>query len=66
MKKKEFDELILSVKQAGRIRRGELQASRWLTLKPSDFQRTKGAYLRRQRSRGKLPKTERSVSPREL
>jgi putative transcriptional regulator len=36
MKKPDFAKLVLSVKQAGRIRRGEMKASRVFNLKPVD------------------------------
>jgi putative transcriptional regulator len=36
MKKADFAKLVLSVKQAGRIRRGEIKASRVFNLKPVD------------------------------
>ena len=36
MNKIEFAKLVLSVKQAGRIRRGEMKASRVFNLKPVD------------------------------
>jgi putative transcriptional regulator len=37
MRKQEFDKLVESVKQAGRIRRGEMKASRRFTFKPADI-----------------------------
>ena len=37
MRKEEFDQLIDSVKQAGKIRRGEMQPSRTFTFDPSDI-----------------------------
>jgi putative transcriptional regulator len=37
MKKQDFDNLIKSVKQAGRIRRGEIKASRIFKFKPADI-----------------------------
>jgi putative transcriptional regulator len=37
MNKKEFEKLISSVKQAGKIRRGEMKASRVFDLKPMDI-----------------------------
>ena len=36
MNRKEFDKLVASVKQAGKIRRGEMKASRVFDLKPVD------------------------------
>lgn len=36
MRKKDFDELLVSVSQAGRIRRGKLKASRTTTFHPAD------------------------------
>ena len=36
MNRKEFDQLVASVKQAGKIRRGEMKASRVFDLKPVD------------------------------
>jgi len=35
MKKKDFDKLIRSVKQAGQIKRGKLKPSRIFVLKPA-------------------------------
>lgn len=37
MKKKDFDKLVISVKQAGRIKRGKLKASRVFQFKPADI-----------------------------
>ncbi len=37
MNKRDFDKLAASVKQAGKIRRGELKASRVFDLKPMDI-----------------------------
>ncbi len=37
MNKKEFEKLVASVKQAGKIKRGELKASRVVDLKPMDI-----------------------------
>jgi len=37
MNKKEFEKLVASVKQAGKIKRGELKASRVIDLKPMDI-----------------------------
>ena len=37
MRKEDFDQLIDSVKQAGKIRRGEMQPSRTFTFDPSDI-----------------------------
>lgn len=36
MKKKDFDELVESVRLAGRIRRGKLKAARITTFRPAD------------------------------
>ena len=36
MNRKEFDKLVASVKQAGKIRRGEMKASRVFDMKPLD------------------------------
>ena len=36
MKKKDFDDLVKSVRQAGRIRRKKLRPSRVMTFKPAD------------------------------
>lgn len=36
MKKKDFDELLTSVKQAGKIRRGTMRPSRSRTFRPAD------------------------------
>ena len=37
MNKKDFEKLVASVKQAGKIRRGEMKASRGFDLKPTDI-----------------------------
>jgi putative transcriptional regulator len=37
MRKQEFDKLVESVKQAGKIRRGEMKASRRITFRPADI-----------------------------
>jgi putative transcriptional regulator len=37
MNKKDFEKLVTSVKQAGKIKRGELKASRVLNVKPADI-----------------------------
>ena len=37
MKKKDFDRLIASVKQAGKIKRGKLKPSRVFRFKPADI-----------------------------
>jgi putative transcriptional regulator len=37
MNKKEFKKLVASVKQAGKIKRGEMKASRVVDLKPMDI-----------------------------
>jgi putative transcriptional regulator len=37
MNKKDFDKLVASVKEAGKIRRGEMKASRVFDLKPTDI-----------------------------
>ena len=37
MKRKDFDKLVMSVKQAGRIKRGKLKASRVFQFKPADI-----------------------------
>jgi putative transcriptional regulator len=37
MKNKDFDNLIQSVKQAGKIRRGEIKARRTFEFKPADI-----------------------------
>ena len=37
MRKKDFDDLIRSVQQAGRIRRKKMRASRATTFKPADI-----------------------------
>lgn len=36
MKKQEFNKLVASVKQVGKIRRGEMRPSRTVTFKPAD------------------------------
>jgi putative transcriptional regulator len=38
MNKRDFDKLVASVKEAGKIRRGEMKASRVFDLKPTDIQ----------------------------
>ena len=37
MNKKDFENLVASVKQAGKIKRGEMKASRVFSLKPTDI-----------------------------
>ncbi len=37
MKKKDFDKLVVSVKQAGKIKRGKLKPSRVFRFKPADI-----------------------------
>jgi len=37
VKEKDFNDLIKSVKQAGRIRRGQLRAARVFTFRPADI-----------------------------
>jgi putative transcriptional regulator len=37
MRKKDFDKLVESIKQAGRIRRGEMEASRAFQFSPADI-----------------------------
>ena len=37
MNKKDFDTLVTSVKQAGKIRRGKMKASRVFRFKPADI-----------------------------
>ena len=37
MKKKDFDKLVVSVKQAGKIKRGNLKPSRVFRFKPADI-----------------------------
>ena len=39
MKKQDFDTLVKSIKQAGKIRRGEMKASRTFQFKPADIRR---------------------------
>ena len=39
MKKQDFDTLVKSIKQAGKIRRGEMKASRTFDFKPADIRR---------------------------
>jgi len=39
MKKQDFDTLVKSIKQAGKIRRAEMKASRTLHFKPADIRR---------------------------
>jgi putative transcriptional regulator len=37
MKEQDFDDLVKSVKQAGKIRRGKMKASRRFEIKPADI-----------------------------
>ena len=37
MKEKDFNDLVKSVKQAGRIRRGKMRAARIFTFRPADI-----------------------------
>ena len=37
MKNKDFDDLVESIKQAGKIRRGEMKASRIVEFEPADI-----------------------------
>jgi len=37
MRKKDFDKLVASVKQAGKIKRGKLEPSRTVVFKPADI-----------------------------
>ncbi len=39
MKKQDFDKLVSSVKQAGKIRRGEMRASRTFKFSPADIKK---------------------------
>jgi len=39
MKKQDFDTLVKSIKQAGKIRRGEMKPSRTFHFKPTDIRR---------------------------
>ncbi len=41
MNKKEFEKLVASVKQAGKIKRGEMKASRVVDLKPMDIRKVR-------------------------
>jgi putative transcriptional regulator len=41
MKKQDFDNLVSSVKQAGKIRRGELRASRTFKFSPADIKKNR-------------------------
>lgn len=41
MNKKEFEKLVASVKQAGKIKRGEIKASRVVDLKPMDIRKVR-------------------------
>ena len=43
MKKSDFDELIKSVRQAGRVKRGELAASRAVRFEPEDVRRIRNS-----------------------
>lgn len=51
MKKQDFDNLVESVKQAGKIRRGEMKASRAFKFSPSDI---KGIRLRLHKSQSEF------------
>ena len=42
MKAKDFDDLVKSVRQAGRIRRKEIRPRRVTTFKPADVKRIRG------------------------
>lgn len=42
MKAREFDKLVKSIKQAGKIRRGELEASRRFEFRPVDIKAIRG------------------------
>jgi len=51
MKKRDFDKLVKSVKQAGRIRRGEMKASRVFRFAPADV---KAIRLRLEKSQSEF------------
>lgn len=51
MKKKDFDNLVESIKQAGKIRRGELKASRTFQFGPADI---KGIRLQFKKSQSEF------------
>lgn len=51
MKKQDFDNLVESVKQAGKIRRGEMKASRTFKFSPADI---KGIRLRLHKSQSEF------------
>jgi len=42
MKKQDFDNLVKSIKQAGKIRRGEMKAGRIFHFKPADIRSIRG------------------------
>ena len=51
MKKQDFDNLVGSIKQAGKIRRGEMKASRTFEFGPTDI---KGIRLRLKKSQSEF------------
>ena len=51
MKKQDFDNLVGSIKQAGKIRRGEMKASRAFQFSPADI---KGIRLRLNKSQSEF------------
>ena len=51
MKKQDFDNLVESVKQAGKIKRGEIKASRIIQFGPTDI---KGIRLRLKKSQSEF------------
>jgi putative transcriptional regulator len=42
MRKQDFDKLVESIKQAGKIRRGEMKASRTFNFEPADIKSIRG------------------------
>jgi putative transcriptional regulator len=42
MRERDFDKLVESIKQAGKIRRGEMKASRSFDFKPADIKSIRG------------------------
>ena len=51
MKKQDFDNVVESIKQAGKIRRGEMKASRTFEFSPADI---KGIRLRLKKSQSEF------------
>ncbi len=50
MKNALFDELVSSIKEAGKIHRGEVQASRTFAFEPDDIRKTRRSCTSHKRS----------------